>query len=555
MAPWKRGLLVLMGIVLALLLGELGVRVLHRAPEIKPIKFDSRQCVYRRSRDAILGFELKPNYRNAKPDLIQSYERTNSHGQRDKERSIHKKAGVRRILLLGDSVVEGHGLKEEDTLSHQLELLYPDQRTEVLNFGVSAYCTLAEVELLETKGLQFEPDLVVLVFVENDFDNFNKEAFVLEGIQRPAVLELGFKASHLFRLVCVRFNLFGFGLETDPVRWNQNGIGDNNVVTAFERLKKLSDAHGFGVLIAIWPRFSDDRVEDVHTMPDGRDLIVERLAAMNGLRTVRLSAFFQSQAEQQRQSGEFNPRLVWSQGDGMHPSPTGARVAARALRHWIDQMPAAVEVHDEAEGAAVAAARSLSGRPSYVRVQDRLGSEYLKAGNLKEAIRHFQLALEEDPQDAGTYNNLGFAYEQQGDSRAMSAYQKAVELDPSIAQAHYNLARMYLLDQRPDDAIQQFRQAVQLKPDYPEAQNLLGVELGKQGRFDEAAGHFLKAIASSPDNPEYLNNHGVVLSARGEYPEALKQFRRALELDPGDPFTLRNIERIRRLMGSAPRAQ
>ena len=79
--------------------------------------------------------------------------------------------------MLGDSVVEGVGLRDlDDTVSRQLEKLYPDGRTEVLNFGVSAYCTLAEVELLEVKGLAFDPDVVILVFVENDYLNFNREA-------------------------------------------------------------------------------------------------------------------------------------------------------------------------------------------------------------------------------------------------------------------------------------------------------------------------------------------------------------------------------------------
>ena len=75
-----------------------------------------------------------------------------------------------------------------------------------------AYCTRAEVELLEVKGLQFDPDVVILVFVENDFDNFNREAFPLGGtIERPAVVESLFARSHLFRLACVQCNLFHFG--------------------------------------------------------------------------------------------------------------------------------------------------------------------------------------------------------------------------------------------------------------------------------------------------------------------------------------------------------
>jgi hypothetical protein len=181
--------------LLALLAAEAIVRVLGLAPGIKPIRLSSYDCFYKRSTNPILGFELKANCHSDDPDFIQSYERTNSHGQRDKQRTLQKPDGVRRVLLLGDSVVEGYGLRESETMSRQLEDLYPDGSTEVLNFGVSAYCTRAEVELLEVKGLRFDPDVVILVFVENDFDNFNREAFPLGGtIDRPPVVKTLFQS-------------------------------------------------------------------------------------------------------------------------------------------------------------------------------------------------------------------------------------------------------------------------------------------------------------------------------------------------------------------------
>ncbi len=281
--------------LLALLLGEGLVRVLGQAPAMKPIQLSSYDCIYRRSTNPILGFELKANYRSDDPDFVQTYERTNDHGQRDRERSLRKPDGVTRILLLGDSVVEGYGLRESEILSRQLEDLYTDGSTEVLNFGVSAYCTRAEVELLEKKGLHFDPDLVVLVFVENDFDNFNREAFPLGGtIDRPALVKTLFKRSQLFRLASVQLNLFQFGAEADPVRWNQDAIGDNNVAEGLARFRELADRHGFKPLIAIWPRFLNERIVDVCFMPqDSEQLVIEQLAALYKIPSVRLSTFFQ----------------------------------------------------------------------------------------------------------------------------------------------------------------------------------------------------------------------------------------------------------------------
>jgi hypothetical protein len=159
-------LLAVVSTLAALTVAELGVRALGLAPGVKAIWISDESHAYKRSSNPIMGFELKANYRNDNPDFIQSYPSTNSHGQRDVERSLEKPPGVRRILLLGDSVVEGIGIRDlDDTISRQLEGLYPDGRTEVLNFGVSSYCTKAEVALLEEKGLEFRPDVVVLIFV------------------------------------------------------------------------------------------------------------------------------------------------------------------------------------------------------------------------------------------------------------------------------------------------------------------------------------------------------------------------------------------------------
>jgi len=178
--------LALVATALALGVGELIVRTLGVAPEVRAIGVSSRDSVFKRSTNPILSYELKANYRNDKPDLRLNCESTNSHGLRDIERSIDKPPGVKRVILLGDSIVEGYGIRESDTISRQLERLYADGMTEVLNFGVSGYCTLAEVELLGVKGIAFSPDQVVLVFAENDFDNFNMNAVPMgETIDRP----------------------------------------------------------------------------------------------------------------------------------------------------------------------------------------------------------------------------------------------------------------------------------------------------------------------------------------------------------------------------------
>jgi hypothetical protein len=64
----------------------------------------------------------------------------------------------------------------------------------------------AEIEMRETEGLRFDPDVVVPGFVENDFGHFNRAAFGLGGPRaRPAVVNGLLRTSHLLRPACNRF--------------------------------------------------------------------------------------------------------------------------------------------------------------------------------------------------------------------------------------------------------------------------------------------------------------------------------------------------------------
>ena len=548
--------LALCATLIALIVAEAFVRILGQAPGIKPIQLSSYDCIYKRSTNPILGFELKANCSSDNPDFIQTYERTNSHGQRDRERTLKKPDGVRRILLLGDSVVEGYDLRESETISRRLEDLYPDGSTEVLNFGVSAYCTLAEIELLEVKGLQFDPDIVILVFVENDFDNFNREAFPLEGtIERPAIVKTLFKKSHLFRLASIRLNLFHFSAEADPVRWNREAIGDNNVTEGLRRYRQLADRNGFQPLVVIWPRFLDDQITDVCFMPQNSEqLVIEYLATMHNIPTFRLSRFFRQ--HRAKLAGEVNPRLSYSSGDELHPSVEGARIVAEALKQIladpdVDRMQSVRKIPRSAQSnaEAVSAAKALGqAKPNYARVHNRMGTEFLKKGKLQEAVVEFKKALKEDPTYAGAYNNLGIAYERLGNEEAQSQYEKAIQLMPDFTHAHFNLARALMRKKQNAAAVAELQKTIQIDPNHVGALNMLGMALGRQQKFNEAQPHLERAVRLDPQHTEARNNLGAVYTAQGRYREAVAQFEAALRIDPDDSEIRENLNRVKQAL-------
>ena len=65
-----------------------------------------------------------------------------------------------------------------------------------------------------------------------------------------------------------------------------------------------------------------------------------------------------------------------------------------------------------------------------------LGYQLIRAGQLPEAIRIFQLNVESFPQSSNTYDSLGEAYRDSGDTaRAVANYQESLRLNPKNSNA------------------------------------------------------------------------------------------------------------------------
>jgi lysophospholipase L1-like esterase len=90
---------------------------------------------------------------------------------RDVERRVPKAPGTRRVLVLGDSYVEGQQVPADSNLTRCLErdLDSPGgRRVEVWNCGVSGYTTSQELLYLSHIAAGWHPDLVVLCFLSGN---------------------------------------------------------------------------------------------------------------------------------------------------------------------------------------------------------------------------------------------------------------------------------------------------------------------------------------------------------------------------------------------------
>jgi Flp pilus assembly protein TadD len=93
-------------------------------------------------------------------------------------------------------------------------------------------------------------------------------------------------------------------------------------------------------------------------------------------------------------------------------------------------------------GAAIAALTTtpvLADVRSEARAQVEFGINVAQRGLWREAIYRWEKAVEIDPQYAAAFNDLGIAYEHEGQlEKARKAYEKALALDPNNAQIRQN---------------------------------------------------------------------------------------------------------------------
>ncbi len=83
---------------------------------------------------------------------------------------------------MGDSYVFGYGVEQDEMFTSRMGAMCPS--LDVVNLGVSGYGTDQELLLLKNEGLSYEPDIVVLVMVDNDYEN-NLRPRVYVYYQKP----------------------------------------------------------------------------------------------------------------------------------------------------------------------------------------------------------------------------------------------------------------------------------------------------------------------------------------------------------------------------------
>jgi pentatricopeptide repeat protein len=219
---------------------------------------------------------------------------------------------------------------------------------------------------------------------------------------------------------------------------------------------------------------------------------------------------------------------------------------ALALESEVAQAIAArVEVSvTGVERARLIAARQVPPEVYESYLKGRFAANYSQAA-VEKSIAYFEEAIRKDPAFAPAYLGLANAYDALGTSgiggasprevrpKVISAARKALELDPTIAEAHGLLAVVYQEQWQWGDAEGEFKRVLELTPNDAGAHLAYAGWLLCQGRAEEAQAWARRARELDPLG---IGGNGVgwILFQARHYGEAIIELRSALAVHPND---------------------
>jgi tetratricopeptide (TPR) repeat protein len=161
-------------------------------------------------------------------------------------------------------------------------------------------------------------------------------------------------------------------------------------------------------------------------------------------------------------------------------------------------------------GSLPALRRAVELDPKDATAQLRLGSEYLRAGQPREAIPHLQQALLVNPDNRAVLYNL----------------QRALREGGRIQEAKKVEARMAELLRQRTKVSESSLEAVRL--------NNQGVELEKSGNLPAALSKYQSALDLDPEHEGFRLNLGLVLCRLGRWDQGIAQMRDIVRRDPNN---------------------
>jgi protein O-GlcNAc transferase len=158
---------------------------------------------------------------------------------------------------------------------------------------------------------------------------------------------------------------------------------------------------------------------------------------------------------------------------------------------------------------------------------------YYHEGKLDEAGQICEKILAKKPDNLNALHLLGIIYYQSKQyALSIRFLQRAIQNNPNIADTYFNLGASLKKQGQDEEAVASYQKALLLNPTFFEAYNNLGIICYEHGQYGEASIYYQKALQFNPTFFEAFRNLGAVFKAQGLIIEAENAFKHALQIKP-----------------------
>ncbi|MBX9655882.1 tetratricopeptide repeat protein, partial [bacterium] len=177
-------------------------------------------------------------------------------------------------------------------------------------------------------------------------------------------------------------------------------------------------------------------------------------------------------------------------------------------------------------------------------------------GSLDEGANSIHAALQQQPNHPVFLNNLAEVYRlQKRFDDAFELVRRAIENAPTFPEAHYTLGNLLKETGRDEEAVIEFRKVLELSPKHGKARFALANTLREQGRVPMARREYQQIVEDYPQWFEARLNFAVALLELGDCEESIRQHQAAYSLRPDFKDTADNLGDIYVRLGQVTSAK
>ena len=200
---------------------------------------------------------------------------------------------------------------------------------------------------------------------------------------------------------------------------------------------------------------------------------------------------------------------------------------------WYFNLGLTLDMMERFDEALVAYRKGLSIDPHDLETLSAAGTDCVRIGRYKQAIRFFERAEDIDSGFEPCYCNRITAYSELGEhEKAEEMFYLARQYREKCPACFYNMGSSLFARAAYDRALWCWRQVLDMEPDYPQVHARIADVHWAKGQLSDARRHLIEELRCDPGNLDTLLDLGELLMEMHQPVAAAEKFRQVLDLDP-----------------------